>query len=173
MLAGVAGGRPAGGGYPTEGADALDGTSAANVMAGLGGNDHLYGHGGNDTMTGGAGTDRMAGGTGDDLMAGGAGADLVDGGEGNDTIVWRPGEGNDHLRGGNGQDVLKLELTGLTLEQVRDAITLDDGSRPQIMDGQLTLNGGSGTLTIGGETIRFDGFEAVRLSDTSPYMYGR
>jgi Ca2+-binding RTX toxin-like protein len=105
-------------------------------------------------------------------MAGGAGADQVDGGSGNDTVVWRPGEGNDQLRGGDGQDVLKLEMTGLTLEQVRDAIILDDGSRPQIVDGQLTLSGG-GSLTIAGETIRFEGFEAVRISDTSPYMYGR
>ncbi len=169
----VAGGRPTGAGHPTSGHDALDGTGSADNMAGLGGNDVLSGNGGSDVMTGGAGSDRLHGGTGDDLMAGGTGTDDVDGGSGNDTIVWRPGEGNDQLQGGEGQDVLKLEMTGLTLEQVRDAITLDDGSRPQIVDGQLTLAGGAGSLTIGGETIRFEGFEAVRLSDTSPYMYGR
>lgn len=143
-------------------------------MVGLGGNDHLYSAGGNDTVTGGSGTDRMDGGSGDDLMAGGAGTDSVSGGEGHDTILWSPEEGNDVLNGGEGVDTLRLEVTGMSLQDVLGALTLAPGSaQPQIVDGVMVLTGVSGTLTIGGETLTFSGFERLELSETKTPLYGR
>ncbi len=172
-LAGAVGGRGPDKSLATNGADALDGTSGANHMAGLGGNDRLYGHGGDDRMTGGEGHDRVDGGSGHDLLAGGEDADTIQGGEGDDAVLWRPGEGNDEIHGGAGQDVLRLEQTGLTLGQLRDAIVLQDGSRPQIVDGRLLLGGQAGAVAIGAETIRFDGIGEIQLSEFSPFMYGR
>jgi Ca2+-binding RTX toxin-like protein len=170
----VTGGRPAGYGYATQGDDQLSGQSYGEQMVGLGGNDQLYSAGGNDTVTGGTGTDRMDGGSGDDLMAGGAGTDVVSGSGGNDTVLWSPGEGNDVLNGGEGTDTLRLEMTGMTPQEVLAAMTLSPGSAmPQIVDGALVLTGVSGSLTIGSETITFSGFERLELSEQRMNLYGR
>uniref|UniRef100_UPI00345BED6D beta strand repeat-containing protein n=1 Tax=Aquabacterium sp. TaxID=1872578 RepID=UPI00345BED6D len=63
----------------TEFDDTLLGSSSANVLEGLGGNDRLEGGAGNDTLSGGAGND---------VLTGGQGADLIDGGVGNDTAYY-------------------------------------------------------------------------------------
>ncbi len=122
---------------------------------------------------GGDKADTLYGLGGADLLAGGGGADTIQGGEGDDAVLWRPGEGDDEIHGGAGQDVLRLEQTGLTLGQLRDAIVLQDGSRPQIVDGRLLLGGQAGAVTIGAETIRFDGIDEIQLSEFTPFMYGR
>jgi Ca2+-binding RTX toxin-like protein len=54
---------------PTEGADALTGTSANNAFNGKGGNDTINGMAGNDTINGGAGYDVLTGGAGNDTFA--------------------------------------------------------------------------------------------------------
>ena len=50
----------------------LNGTSARDVIAGLGGVDTIYGGGGNDVICGGDGNDELEGGAGDDYLDGGA-----------------------------------------------------------------------------------------------------
>jgi Ca2+-binding RTX toxin-like protein len=72
--------------------DTLKGTTVANRIEGLGGNesqtfgDLIQGFGGKDTLYGDAGGDRIEGGTGDDVISGGSGEDVLIGGSGNDLI---------------------------------------------------------------------------------------
>ncbi|NRB57795.1 MAG: type I secretion C-terminal target domain-containing protein, partial [Salinicola sp.] len=74
----------------------VQGTSAANTLAGTADNDRLYGYGGNDTLNGGEGNDLLRGGAGNATLNGGSGNDILIGGTGNDTL---PGcTGNDVFR---------------------------------------------------------------------------
>src|SRR5215212_3764759 len=59
------------------GNDSLTGNSVANVLQGLGGNDHLEGGAGDDTLYGGSGDDSLVGGTGNDTVYGGTGTDTA------------------------------------------------------------------------------------------------
>ncbi|MGX9961940.1 calcium-binding protein [Roseomonas sp. F4] len=135
------------------------------IIAG-GGDDAIFGGGGDDVMLGGGGHDKVFGGDGNDILAGGTGVDVVDGGAGDDLVVWSPGDGNDMLHGGDGTDELRLERTGLTIEQVLAGMTLDPWSAaPVAVDGGINLAGVSGRITIGGETFSFSGFERLTLSN--------
>src|SRR5205814_7723102 len=62
--------------------DSLSGSTAANVILGVGGNDVTFG---GDRLAVLAGVAGVAG-DGDDTLAGGSGNDTVDGGSGNDVI---------------------------------------------------------------------------------------
>jgi uncharacterized protein len=73
---------------------ALNGTTSADLILGLDGNDTLNGLGGNDVLCGGAKNDTLNGGdnddtlfgeAGNDVLTGGANADFFSGGPGNDT----------------------------------------------------------------------------------------
>ena len=89
------------------------GTSEADTMLGMNGDDRLYGRGGRDEIHGGRGDDRLYGqsnddtiygGEGNDLLAGGYDDDVLFGGAGNDELY---GEiGADRLEGGSGDDLL-------------------------------------------------------------------
>ncbi|MGE3905049.1 MAG: calcium-binding protein, partial [Reyranellaceae bacterium] len=57
--------------------DTLIGSTAANRLQGMAGNDTLDGEGGNDTLDGGAGNDTLFSGFGSDSMIGGAGTDTL------------------------------------------------------------------------------------------------
>ena len=86
----------------TPGNDRLVGTSRADVIAGLGGNDTIEGNAGNDHICGGPGNDLITGADGNDRLRGQGGADTIDGGPGNELIVG--GGGNDTLFGARGDD---------------------------------------------------------------------
>lgn len=174
-------------------ADQVFGTEHADLISTGAGRDVAVGGAGDDMIGGGEGDDRLLGGSGDDTLAGGQGADFADGGSGNDTILWRPGEGNDTLRGGHdvawgeerlpGQqpegpdastDTLRLELTGMTPEQLVAAMTLREGSaQPSIQDGWIDVTGVVGSITIGGETIHFSEFERLELATSEGPSFGR
>lgn len=115
---------------PTNGPDTLFGTSAANTIDALAGNDFIYGLAGNDYLIGGYGTDviyggndndvlvasirfdydggsdlqrnYLEGGNGRDRLYGGDGSDVLSGGAGNDSIFGNGG--NDSISGGSGSD---------------------------------------------------------------------
>lgn len=77
--------------------------------------DQLQGLNGDDTLKGGAGADTISGFFGNDMLIGGSGNDSVDGGGGNDNVIGvdptsaTPGRGEaDTLIGGAGQDVFWL-----------------------------------------------------------------
>ncbi|WP_439594508.1 hypothetical protein [Falsiroseomonas sp.] len=135
------------------------------IIAGRG-DDYAIGGGGNDFVLGGEGRDLVMGGAGDDVLAGNGGRDMVDGGAGDDVVIWSPGDGPDILTGGSGTDELRLERTGLTIDQVLAGLVPDWGyPAPKVVDGTLDLTGITGSLTINGETFRFSGFERLTLSD--------
>lgn len=70
----------------TGGPNVVEGTSVAETLCGLGGNDVLTGKGGNDLLFGGSGTDTLYGGSGRDTLYGGDGRDTLYGGNGRDTL---------------------------------------------------------------------------------------
>ncbi|MEN2749202.1 S8 family serine peptidase [Sphingomonas sp. T9W2] len=59
-----------------DGNDVITGSSVANKLYGMRGDDKLYGLAGNDTIDGGAGNDWIDGGKGNDVLTGGAGNDV-------------------------------------------------------------------------------------------------
>lgn len=67
------------------GHDTLRSASAADELAGNGGDDVLTGGGGRDLLSGGAGDDALSGGRGGDLLDGGRHADVLRGGRGIDS----------------------------------------------------------------------------------------
>ncbi len=68
--------------------DMLTGSSAANSLWGLGGNDELDGGRRIDHLYGGDGDDMLDGGDGDDTLEGGHGADMLTGGDDKDTASY-------------------------------------------------------------------------------------
>ncbi|MDX5403039.1 MAG: hypothetical protein LPK02_12540, partial [Rhodobacterales bacterium] len=71
---------------PTTGDDVLTGTSSADVLDLLDGNDSIAAGGGSDRISGGAGNDTIMGDSGNDRLNGDAGADSLNGGSGRDTL---------------------------------------------------------------------------------------
>ena len=90
------------GGIPTSAADVILGTSAADTINGLGGNDRICGGGGIDTVNGGIGNDRLFGDAGNDTLRGAVGNDNLNGLAGLDTLDG--GGNNDRLNGGTQRD---------------------------------------------------------------------
>jgi hypothetical protein len=131
----------------------------------------VFGGPGDDILAGTGGDDRLHGQDGNDSMAGGGGDDLVDGGAGNDVIFWSSHSGSDTIAGGEGQDTLRLVGTGLTLGQLQEALMLwGRGGEPMEAtlseDGKrLVVDGLTGVLTIGGQTIEFSGLEYIELAE--------
>ena len=84
------------------------------MLAVRGGNDHLEYQGtAAATLSGGAGGDNLLSGEGNDSLDGGAGNDHIESDGGNDSVV--AGEGNDEIEGGRGNDTLygdKADGTG-------------------------------------------------------------
>lgn len=66
--------------YGGDGADALEGTPANDVLVGGGGKDTLTGDTGHDNLVGGPGDDMISGGSGSDFIAADPGDDQIDGG---------------------------------------------------------------------------------------------
>jgi Ca2+-binding RTX toxin-like protein len=152
------------------GDDLIEGTDSQSryTVIGGAGDDSVRTHDGNDLLLGGDGADTLYGGRGDNTLAGGRGDDVVYGLWGNHQFHWQPGDGNDRICGGLGNSVIVLEDTGMTVDQLKAAITLDDGfsfpADPGV-PGWLSLGGARGTITIGGETIRFERITSIHLGD--------
>lgn len=149
-----------------------------DVITGSGGDDRLSGQDGSDLIQGGAGDDQLYGEAGNDSLAGGIGDDRVDGGAGNDVILWSAETGSDTITGGEGQDTLRLFGTGLTLDELQQALMLwGRGGEPMEAslspDGtKLVVDGLSGVLTIGGHTIDFSGIEYIELAEPLQAILG-
>lgn len=137
---------------------ALNGTSSANYISGLAGNDDIYGHGGNDELYGDGGNDTIRGGSGDDRIAGGSGHDTLIGGSGRDTF-W----------GSSGADVFLYQAVSDSPVAARDAIkdfdfydTIDLSALGAFSGGFV----GTGGFTGGGQgSVRFvyTGFSSGRV----------
>lgn len=125
---------------PTDLADALTLTAAADALDALGGDDVIYARAGDDLLRGGDGNDRLYGETGNDALQGGDGADRLYGGSGKDGLDGAAGA--DLLQGGAGRDALAGGAGADTLQG-------GDGAD------RLTGGGGNDRLTGGAEADAF------------------
>lgn len=71
------------------------GSTSADAVEGMQGNDHLFGGAGNDFLNGQEGQDRLEGGADDDTLDGGTGNDTLLGGKGQDTYAFNNSFGRD------------------------------------------------------------------------------
>lgn len=129
---------------PTPGDDNLTGTTKADVLDMLGGNDTVNGGKGNDTLLGNVGDDSILGGDGNDVLDGGPGQDTIDGGAGNDNI--RGGSENDRLLGGAGNDSIDAFAGDDFVDGGAGNDTIFTGS------GKDTVTGGAGNDIVRGST---------------------
>lgn len=83
-------------------ADRLTLLSGDDTVSGGGGGDTIWGGNGHDQILGGSGTDYINGENDDDLIYGNNETDNIDGGAGDDTIYG--GQNNDTIYGGSGND---------------------------------------------------------------------
>jgi uncharacterized protein (TIGR01370 family) len=91
----------------TTGDDTLLGTSRANTINALAGNDVVTAQAGNDLIYGGVGNDTLNAGDNDDYLDGGADNDSLYGDAGIDAIIG--GTGNDFAYGGTGNDTILMD----------------------------------------------------------------
>ncbi|MGR3762449.1 calcium-binding protein (plasmid) [Roseobacteraceae bacterium NS-SX3] len=138
--------------YGSGGADALQGGTAADWIAGLGGDDRLLGRGGADRLQGGDGADSLWGGAGHDRLEGDLGADRLAGGGGGDSLFG--GSGEDRLLGRGGADRLWGGLDGDTLKGGAGTDRLyGGGGHDRLLGGtgEDVLNGGTGADRLLGQ----------------------
>ncbi len=125
------------------------GTSAAEVLAGAGGNDTLSGAAGNDTLYGYGGNDLLDGGTNADSLVGGAGNDTYIVDATTDVVVENANEGTDLIQSSVtytlSANVENLTLTGTS------AINATGNAADNVLTGNSaanTLTGGGGNDTL-------------------------
>lgn len=168
--------------------DRIDGGDAEDFLVGWAGNDTVFGGSGHDviggmvghdSLVGGTGDDSIAGSDGDDTLIGGFGADTLLGGQGNDLYIWSPGDGDQRIADSDGTDTLRLLNTGLTMDQLRNALTTYSltlqgwtASTPQLPvseDGtKLLVSGMYLEININGETIIIEGLDTIELVNEAP-----
>ncbi len=172
--------------------DAVNGTSASEVIAasnfvdliyGGDGDDFVSGLNGNDTLFGEEGDDILSGGANDDTLNGGSGGDTLIGGSGNDTLAG--GEGDDDMVGGTGTDVVTYAsaaqaitanlYTGVATGEGEDSIGLVENLIGSGYDDVLTGSTGANSLWggAGGDIIDGgDGLDRLYGEDGSDTLYG-
>jgi Ca2+-binding RTX toxin-like protein len=147
---------------------ALIGNAAANLFAGMGGDDHLFGGAGNDTIDGGLGNDLLMGGVGNDSLTGGAGDDgfAFDWGQLSGwNFLGRPSNyaftgGVDTIDGGAGDDFLL----------VRGSINFYKFVRTSATDITVTSLSGESAVLRGVEYV-YDNFTPGPTDATEPVRY--
>jgi Ca2+-binding RTX toxin-like protein len=172
---------------PTEGDDTLTGTSVAERIDALGGNDSVAGLGGNDTLIGGQGNDTLSGGDGDDRLLGGMGINLITGGSGTDTAVFVARRGAYSVTSTEDGVLVQREgettlLRGVEIFEFEDrTIALADILTPvppaEPTAGDDELDGTSGADSIdgldGNDTIRaFGGNDTLAGGSGNDLLYG-
>jgi Ca2+-binding RTX toxin-like protein len=154
------------------GDDVLEGTSDADIIQALAGNDDVFLREGDDYADGGSGDDYLFGELGNDLLLGGEGVDYVLG-----------MEGNDHLEGGSGNDIIVgsniwpyyYELSEMRAQFANDSFTLDTWDQPYWVTDTRTeydlLQGGEGADVLIGSGELYGGSGDDRLLG-SGVLYG-
>jgi hypothetical protein len=160
----------------------------ADSLYGGHGQDTVFAAGGDDLAVGGEGNDMMFGGNGADTLIGATGQDSAYGGAGNDLFLWTPGEGSDVLVGDEGTDTLRLEKTGLTIEEVAGLLRYD-GWTPESRVSIVHEADGKAYLVVGGlenltltisrpgttvaETLSLTGFERIEVAGNALSVFDR
>lgn len=75
--------------YGSESTNLVNGTTGADTVFLMGGNDTVHGNDGDDLLYGGAGADTLNGDGGNDFLVGGLGGDALNGGSGFNTASWQ------------------------------------------------------------------------------------
>lgn len=114
----------------------VQGSSGAETLHGLFGDDVMFGWGGADELLGSLGNDVLIGGAGDDVFDGGAGADLLIGGSGDDSFqidLACEVHQDKVVDGGPGYDTVYSHLTqtqlataGVMLVSIEDFVLVDE-----------------------------------------------
>lgn len=126
--------------------DVVNGTTAADTIDALGGDDTVRGGLGNDLIDGRDGEDELFGGAGNDRLFGGNHADTLDGGSGADQLYGERGDDwlcggadNDAVDGGSGADVL---VGGANVTLIADLVRGQDRLEIAIQNGvDVTFDG--------------------------------
>jgi Ca2+-binding RTX toxin-like protein len=152
---------------PTEAADRIYGTAAANVVFLLGGDDWYSGQGGNDEVHGQNGADTLFGDDGDDLLVGGPGADSLNGGEGVDTADYSASSvgvyvplGSGQPRNGDAQGDTLISIENLTGSSHNDTLLGSGGAN--------RLKGGLGADSLWGAP----GDDVLEGEDGNDFLHG-
>lgn len=150
----------------------INGNAAANVLAGIDGDDWLYSKSGNDLLKGGDGddwlygsdgTDTLEGGNGNDMLNGGAGADVLKGGTGDDIYyVDHAGDAvtdtSNSSNGGHDEVRSSVDFTlGASLEDLRLSGSGNIDGIGNSIDNRLIGNGGRNLLSGGYGNDRLEG----------------
>ncbi len=161
------------------GHDDITGSSVANMLRGLGGNDILEGLGGNDLLDGGAGVDKLYGGSGADILRGGTGLDYLTGGTGADTFDFNSiRESAVGTRRDVVTDFRRSEFDVIDLSTI-DADTTWSGNQKFTYIGSSAFSGDAGQLNfrsgiLSGDVngdgladfqIKVNGFSSLRADD--------
>lgn len=142
-------------------ADKIYGLAGDDLLTGDTGNDELYGGDGNDGLDGSDGNDTLNGGNGNDGLNGSIGNDQLYGLAGNDTLYGDSdddrlfgGNGNDSLDGADGNDTLRGDLgNDYEYGYVGDDILDGSGGNDTLIGyiGSDTLDGGEGNDFLQGD----------------------
>jgi Ca2+-binding RTX toxin-like protein len=95
----------------TSAADVIGGTNNADHILGFAGNDILYSYGHDDIIEGAAGNDTLNGWYGNDTLIGGTDDDDLYGGYDNDTYKFSSGDGDDYIWDDGGTDAIEFDST--------------------------------------------------------------
>jgi Ca2+-binding RTX toxin-like protein len=138
----------------------LSGSSNADIIIALGGNDVSHAGGGDDLVCGGTGNDLLYGqdgrdalwaGDGNDIAEGGNHDDAIDGGAGNDTLL--AGAGNDIVNAGAGNDIVDGNAGNDTINGQAGNDQLNGDAGEDIISGgedNDAINGGDQNDTLNG-----------------------
>lgn len=150
----------------TNGPDTIKGSGEIDFIDLLAGNDIGLGGGGDDIIRGGFDDDSLSGEAGDDQLFGEQDDDQLSGGDGDDLL--NGGSGNDTLSGGNGSDTLVLSFNADAVDGGAGIDTID----ARLLGQSLSLNLGTGRITIDGRTSTEIGVENAIGSGTADALIG-
>lgn len=137
--------------------DTLIGSTAADLMKGMGGNDTLFGDSGRDKLLGGDGNDVIRGGDGVDHLQGQNGDDTLDGGTGNDVLTGGTGadlfvfhgaaDGADRITDfAPGADYIGLDAAGLGLVPLVEGVNFVHGTVATSATASVLYDAANGVL---------------------------
>jgi len=136
----------------------LIGSSAGDLLHGLGGNDTLNGNSGDDRLFGGDGDDQLWGDQGNDTLNGGAGVDTLRGSEGDTTYVVTAG---DKIIDQGGDDTVVAEVSWGLADGLENLILMTGTA-------SLSATGNAGDNNIAGN----DGDNAITGRAGNDFMLG-
>jgi Ca2+-binding RTX toxin-like protein len=145
-------------GQPTDGDNAVTGTTGNDEIYALAGNDTVDTGGGDDFVDAGLGDDLVQGGAGNDRLIGGGGRDVLQGGDGDDSIFADYSDGR--VDGGSGHDTLHLAGNRSSY-----AFTTDPNGDIRVGFVAIQIPGVPNGAPTGNDRLLITGIEQVTFAD--------